>query len=71
MKIKLFYNTFIVPCEKSNAVSFTSSIIENIFAFRALSKFAAKLICRIALGSVSRACCLLKCIAIILQSSLK
>ena len=39
------HKTFTVPCEKSSAVSFASSIIKNIVVFPALSKFAVKLIC--------------------------
>ena len=58
------YKTFTVPCEKSKTVSFAFSIIKNIVAPSALSEFAVKLICWIALGSASRACCLLKSIAI-------
>ena len=44
------YKTFTTPCEKSNTVSLASSIIKNIVVFSALSKFAVKLICWIALG---------------------
>ena len=36
--------TSTVPCEKSNTVSFASSIIRKIVVFPALSKFAVKLI---------------------------
>ena len=39
------YKTFTVPCEKSNTVSFASSMVKNIVVFPALSKFAVKLIC--------------------------
>ena len=46
-----------VPCENSNSVSFASSIMKNILAFPALSKFAVKLIWWIALGSAFNACC--------------
>ena len=47
-------------------VSFTSSIMKYIavFAFPPLSKIFLKLICYIAFGSASSACCLLKSIAI-------
>ena len=59
-------NTFTVPCEKSKMVSFASSIMKNIVAPAAQSRFPVKLICCIAFGSASSACCLLKSIAIIL-----
>ena len=55
-----------VPFEKSNLFSFTSSIMKNIVAPSVRSRFAVKLIYRIAFGSGSSACCLLKTIAIIL-----
>ena len=61
------YKSFAVPCEKSKTVSFASSIIKNIVLFPVLSKFAVKLICWIAVGSASRACRLLKSIAIIFK----
>ena len=56
-----------VPFEKSNLFSFASSIMKNIVASSVRSRFAVKLIYRIAFGSGSSACCLLKSIAIILQ----
>ena len=59
------YKTFTVSCENSKAVSFASSIIKNVVAFPALSKFAVKLTCWIVLGSASSDWCLLKSIAII------
>ena len=59
-------NTLTVPCEKSKRVFFTSSIIQNIVVTPSRSKFTVKLICSIAFGSPSSACCLLKYIAIIL-----
>ena len=58
-KIKLKY--FTVPSEKSKNFSFPSSIIKNIAAW--FSRFPVKLICSIAFGSASSACCLLKSIA--------
>ena len=48
------YKTFTDPCEKPKTVSFASSSIKKIVVFSALSKFAVKLICWIALGSASR-----------------
>ena len=60
-------NTSTAPCEKSKAVSFVSSIMKNIVAPSAQSRFLVKLICCIAFGSTSSACCLLKSIYIILQ----
>ena len=72
IKIKLYFvfnyicKTFTVPCENSKTVSFASSIIKNIVVFPGLSKFAVKFICWIAFGSESKACYLLKSIAIIL-----
>ena len=59
------HNTFTVPWEKSKMVSFGSSIKKNIVAHSARSRFPLKLICYIAFGSVSSACCLLKYITII------
>ena len=70
----LFYNKFTKPLQLLVKILrkffFASSIIKNIVVFPALSKFAAKLICWIALGSASSACCLLKSIAIVLKCSL-
>ena len=60
------HNTFTVPCEKSKMVSFTSSIMKNIIAPLSCSRFSVKLLYCIAFRSGSRACCLLKSIAIIL-----
>ena len=51
------YNTLTVPCEKSKIVSFVSSIMENIVAFSAQLRTLVKLICCIAFGSKSSACC--------------
>ena len=59
------HNTFTVPCEKSKMASFASLIMKNIVVCSALFRFAVKLICCIALGSASGACCLLKSIAIV------
>ena len=42
--IHYIYNNFKAPCEKSKIVSFASSITKHIVVFRALSKFAVKLI---------------------------
>ena len=53
-------NTFKVPCEKSKIVSFTSSIIKNINLLLLPLRFPVKLICSIAFGLASSACCLLK-----------
>ena len=74
MKVKLYFyiqwnsihKKLTVTCERSKTVSFASSRIKYNLVFPALSKFAQKLICLIALGSASRAYCLLKSIAIIL-----
>ena len=46
-------------------VSFASSIMKNIVASAARSRFPVKLIC-FTFGSASSACCLLKSIAIVL-----
>ena len=59
-------NTFTVPCEKSKTVSFTSSIMKNIAAPSARSRFPLKSIYCVAFGSTSSACCLLKSTVIIL-----
>ena len=56
---KHIYKNFTVTCEKSTIVSFAFSIKKNIVVFPALSKFAVKLICWIALRSESNAWCLL------------
>ena len=60
------HNTFTVSCQKSNMVSFTSSIVKNIIVFPSHSRFTVKYIYCIAFGSVSSTCYLLKSIAIIL-----
>ena len=60
------HNIFTAPCEKSKMVSFTSLIVKKIVAPSSRSIFPVKLICYIASGSASSACCLLKSIAIIL-----
>ena len=52
-----------VPCEKSKTVSFPFSIMKNIVAPPAWSKFPVKLICCIAFGLASSVYCLLKPIA--------
>ena len=69
--MELYLKTFTVPCGKSKTVSFPFSIIKNVVVFPALSKFAVKSIFLNALGSGSKAYCLLKSIAIILWFSLK
>ena len=52
-------NALKATCKKSKIVSFTSAIMKNIVVFPSL-----KLICCIAFGSVSSACCLRKFVAI-------
>ena len=61
------HNTLTVHCEKSKIVSFTSSIMRNIVASSAQSRFPVNLIYWIAFGSASNACYLLKIISIILK----
>ena len=52
------YNTF--PFEKVKILSFASSIMKTyIFMFPAQSRITVRLICYIAFGSESSACCLL------------
>ena len=58
-------NTFTVPYEKFKMVSFASSIMKNILAPAARSRFPVKLVCCIEFGSASGACCLFKSIVII------
>ena len=58
--VEHIHNTFKVPCEKSKIVSFTSSIIKNINLLLLPLRFPVKLICSIAFGLTSSACCLLK-----------
>ena len=71
-KFKIYFafnyisKTFTVPCENLKTVSFTSSGMKQNLLLFSLSKFAVKLNYWIALGSASRACSLLKSIAIIL-----
>ena len=60
------HNTLTVPNQKSKIASFNSSVMKNIDLLFSLSRFPIKLICCIAFGSVSSACCFLKSIAIIL-----
>ena len=55
-----------MPCEKSKIVSFNPLIIKNTAGPLAQSRFPVKVICCIAFGSASSACCLLKSIAMIL-----
>ena len=57
------HNTFIVSSKKSKTVSFASLIIKYIAICPSLFRFAVKLICCIAPGTASSACCLLKSIA--------
>ena len=72
--IKSFYIDIILkqkqiltaPCEKYKIVCFTSSMMKNIFVFPSQSRLVVELICCIAFGSASSACCLLKFVAIIL-----
>ena len=56
-----------VPSEKSNLISFASSIMKNIVvsAFPSQARFPVKLYFCIPFGSASSACCLLKSVAII------
>ena len=54
----------IASSTKSKIVSFTSSRIKNIVVFLVHFKFPVKLIFCIAFRSASRACCLLKSIAV-------
>ena len=61
------YKTFTVPYKSCNTISFVSSRMKKILVFPALSKFAIKLMCWIALGSEFNACCLLKSIATIFK----
>ena len=49
------YKTFTVPFENSKIVSFASSRMKYNLVFPAVSKFAVKLTCWIALGSASEA----------------
>ena len=58
---------FTVPCEKSKIFSFTSLVMKNIAVLPAPRWFPVKLICwsKIAFGSASGACYLVKSIAII------
>ena len=60
------HNTFTVLCEKPKTVSFASSMMKNIVAPVAGSKFPVRLICCIAFESASSACYLLKSTAILL-----
>ena len=62
--IQHIYNTFPVPCEKLEEVSMASSIMKNIVAYPAQSKFVIKLTCWIALEPALRACNLLKSVAV-------
>ena len=58
-----------VPCEKSKAISFASSVMKKNVACWAT--FPVKLTCHIDIGSASSACYLLKSFAIILQHFLE
>ena len=59
-------NNYTVFCGKSKMVSFASSIMKIIVGTSARSRFLVKLLCYIAFGSASSACCLLNPTAIIL-----
>ena len=59
MILECFYS-----CEKPKTISFASSIMKNIVAPLSQPRFPVKLICCIAFGSASNACCLLKSIAV-------
>ena len=53
-------NTLTVPCEESTIyIFFDSSKIKNNNVFPSCCRFPAKSTCSIALGSASKACCLL------------
>ena len=60
------HNTLKVPCETTKMVSLVSSIMKNIAVSASRSRFVVKLICCIAFGSASSACCSLKSTDIIL-----
>ena len=62
MKLQYFHSSL------RKMVFFASSVMKNIvvFAIGYRARFPIKLICCIAFGSASSACCLLKSIAIIL-----
>ena len=60
------HTTLTVSYGKSEVVSFASPVMKNIVVFSFQSRFLVKLICRIAFGSASSACCLLESTAIIL-----
>ena len=62
---KIIVITF--PCKKSKIVSFASSVMKYIGVCTSHSRFSVKLVCCIAFGSASSACCLFKSIAIILS----
>ena len=51
-------------CEKSKIVSLVSSFMTSIAVSPSHSKFSVQLICYIAFGSASSACCLLKSITV-------
>ena len=58
------FNTLMVPCEQSKIVSFESSILKRIVAYR--PRLPVKLIVCIVFGSASNDRCLLKSITIFL-----
>ena len=64
--VEHIHNTFTILCEKSKTVYFASSVMKNIVAPSARSRFPVKLICCIAFGSASSYCYLLKSSATIL-----
>ena len=65
--VEHMHNTFTVLCEKSKMVSFTFPIMKNINLLLLPFRFSVKLICCIAFGSASSACCLRKSIAIFMM----
>ena len=62
------HKIFKVPVEKCKIVSFASPIMKKnvVFAFPSRARFLVKLICSIAFGYASSACCLLISIAYII-----
>ena len=65
------HNTLTDPCGISKFVSFTSSVMKNINLLLLSLRFPGKLICYIAFGSASSACCLFKSIAMFLYCFMK
>ena len=52
IKVKENHNTFMVSCEKTKMISFTSSIMKNMAVYTVQFRFLVKLTCCIAFATI-------------------